>query len=111
LAPRRPFRSATRRLPGPQPPLVVTDRALDALDAILSKQLPRASQSLGLVLEPGGTIGLVIDEPGADDRGFTWKARTVLFISAEVSTRLAGNVLDFSGVSAPARFTLRPASA
>jgi hypothetical protein len=109
LPPRRPLRWAMRRLPGSQPPFAVTDRALGELESILNQQEGRASQSLGLVREPDGKIGLVLDEPGAGDRLFVFHARTVLFITAEVSDGIAGYVLDYAGDSGLARFKLLPA--
>jgi Fe-S cluster assembly iron-binding protein IscA len=108
LPPRRPLRTAPRRLQGRQPPLVVTDRALGELDNLLSKQRGRASQSLGLVLELDGQIGLVLDEPGEDDNLFIWNAHTVLFVTRSVAVRLAGHVLDYSSSSGKERFTLLP---
>jgi hypothetical protein len=104
---RRPLRSATRRFHGP--PLVVTDRALSKLDSILNQQRRRSSQALGLVLESGGAIGLVLDEPGSGDVLFLHDAQPVLFITAEVAARLAGHVLDVDGATGSGRFSLLPA--
>ena len=109
LPPRRPLRTVTRRLRGPQPPLVVTDRALGKLDDILGRQRRRPAQMLGLVIDPGGAIGLVVDEPGAEDRLFTRDGRAILFVTAGVAERFAGRVLDLSGTDATGRFTLHPA--
>ena len=104
---RRPLRSPTRRFHGP--PLVVTDRALSKLDVILNQQRRRSSQALGLVLEPGGEIGLVLDEPGSGDVVFLHDAQPVLFITAEAAARLAGQVLDADGATGSGRFSLLPA--
>ena len=100
---RRPLQSA-RRPHGP--PLAVTDRALEKLESILDKQRRRASQALGLVIEPGGTIGLVLDEPEIGVVLFVRKARPVLFVTTEAAARLAGYVLDVAGADSAGRFTL-----
>lgn len=109
LPSRRPLRSTARRSRGSYPPLVVTDRALVKLDDILHRHQRRATQALGLVVEPGGAIGLVVDEPGAGDHIVTRDGRIVLFVSADVATRFAGRALDLTGPEATARFTLAPA--
>jgi hypothetical protein len=64
---------------------------------------------LGFVVEPGGGIGLVVDEPGPGDRAYAVDGRTVLFVAAEAGDRLAGRVLDRTGADAAGRFTLLPA--
>ena len=107
LPQRQPLRSA-RRLHGP--PLIVTDRALGKLESILNKQRRQASQSLGLVLESGGAIGLVLDEPETGDLLFLREARPVLFVTTEAAARLAGRVLDLTGTDGSGRFTLLTAN-
>jgi hypothetical protein len=76
----------------------------------LNQQRRRASQALGLVLESGGEIGLVLDEPGSGDIVYRRDAQPILFITTEAAARLAGHVLDVDEATGSGRFTLLPST-
>lgn len=88
----------------------VTERALGALVTLRAAEHALPGQALGLVVGPKGSVGLVLDLPGAHDRVFSRDGTPILFIEAELGARLAGQILDHRGAPDEERFTLEPAS-
>ena len=84
----------------------ITERALGVLVALREAEHALPGQALGLVVGPGGSISLVLDLPGARDRVFTRDDVPILFVEAELGSRLAGRVLDHAGEPGQERFTL-----
>lgn len=93
---------------GKRVPLVVTDRALQALAAMRTEQFAQPGQALGLVAAPGGQVGFVLDVPGTGDLVFAQGATPIMFVAAELGRRLDGRVLDRGGPSGRERFVLGP---
>ena len=91
---------------GAGPTVAVTERALGALVDLRAAEHALPGQALGLVVDPAGSIGLVLDLPGAHDRVFSRNDTPILFIEAELGSRLAGRILDHDGVPGEERFTL-----
>lgn len=89
-----------------KPLLVVTDEALAQLALVRSRQSPRADQALGLVLEPGGRIGLVLDQPDRADRVLSLNGAPVLFVAHDVERQLRDHLMDYGGAVGGERFTL-----
>jgi hypothetical protein len=85
--------------------LTVSERALDALAALRTKERARPDQIIGLTLTAGG-IGLVLDTPGQSDRVFSKDADPVMFLSSELERRLRGCILDFDGPEGREQFTV-----
>jgi hypothetical protein len=86
--------------------VAVTERALAALVDLRAAEHALPGQALGLVVGPGGSIGLVLDLPGSQDRVFSRNDTPILFIESELGTRLAGRILDHDGAPGHERFTL-----
>ena len=84
----------------------VTERALAALVDLRAAEHALPGQALGLVVDPGGSVGLVLDLPGAQDRVFSQNDTPIFFIEAELETRLSGRLLDHDGAPGKERFTL-----
>jgi CheY-like chemotaxis protein len=83
---------------------VVTARALQALATLRTAQGARPRQALGLVAAPGGQVGIVLDVPGTADLVFAHGTTAILFVAAELGTRLDGRVLDRGGPAGHERF-------
>lgn len=108
-----PERPGNRRNRGGRPSLSrsvftveVTERALGALVDLRAAEHALPGQALGLVVDPGGGIGLVLDLPGAHDRVYSRNDTPILFIEADLGSRLAGRILDHDGAPGEERFTL-----
>ena len=86
----------------------VTERALGALVDLRTAEHALPGQALGLVLDPGGKIGLVLDLPGAQDQVYSRNDTPILFIEVDLGSRLAGRILDHGGVPGEECFTLDP---
>ncbi len=86
--------------------VAVTERALGALVTLRASEHALPGQALGLVVGPHGSVSLVLDLPGARDRVFSRNDTPILFIDVELGSRLAGRILDHSGVPGEERFTL-----
>jgi hypothetical protein len=86
--------------------VAVTERALGALAALRGAEHALPRQALGLVLGPGGSVGLVLDLPGPRDPVFSRDNVPILFVDAKLGPRLAGRVLDHGGAPGRERFTL-----
>jgi hypothetical protein len=84
----------------------VTERALAALVDLRAAEHALPGQALGLVVGPGGSVGLVLDLPGAQDRVFSQNDTPIFFIESQLETRLAGRLLDHDGDPGEERFTL-----
>ncbi len=74
---------------------------------VRSQQHPRPNQSLGLIAESGGRIGLVLDIPDAGDRVMKKDGVPVLFIAAAVERTLHDRLIDFEGSEGNERFTIK----
>jgi len=79
------------------PGIAVTERALDALVALRTAEHAMPGQALGLVVGPYGSVGLVLDLPGARDRVFSRNDTPIFFIDPEIGTRFKGRLLDHDG--------------
>jgi hypothetical protein len=86
--------------------VAVTERALGALVVLRAAEHALPGQALGLVVDPAGSIGLVLDLPGALDRVFSRNDTPILFVEPELGLRLAGRILDHDGAPGEERFTL-----
>ena len=113
LAQPDPERSGPRRFGDGRPSprgagitVAVTERALGALVDLRAAEHALPGQALGLVVDPAGSIGLVLDLPGALDRVFSRNDTPILFVEPELGTRLAGRILDHDGAPGEERFTL-----
>jgi hypothetical protein len=89
--------------------IAVTERALAALVTLRTAEHARPGQALGLVVGADGSINLVLDLPGARDRVFSHNDTPILFIDADVESRLTGRILDHEGTPGQERFTLERA--
>jgi hypothetical protein len=86
--------------------IVITERALDALVILRTAEHAMPGQALGLVVGPHGTVGLVLDLPGARDRVFSRNDTPIFFVDPEVGARFRGRLLDHEGPPGQERFTL-----
>jgi hypothetical protein len=86
--------------------LVVTERALLALDELRAAERPSRGQALGLISAPNGRVGLVIDVPDPDDQVITRQGQPILFVERTLAGRFAHRVLDYVGAPGRERFVL-----
>ena len=86
--------------------LVVTERALLALDELRAAERPSRGQALGLVPTVNGRVGLVIDLPDPGDQIFTRQGQPILFVERTLVGRFAHRVLDYVGEPGRERFVL-----
>ena len=86
--------------------LVVTERALRALDELRAAERPSRGQALGLVPTANGRIGLVMDVPEPGDKVFTRQGQPILYVERTLVGRFAHRVLDYVGAPGSERFVL-----
>jgi hypothetical protein len=87
------------------PTVAITERAMDALVALRMAEHAMPGQALGLVLGPNGSIGLVLDLPGARDRVFSRNDTPIFFVDPDVGARFKGRLLDHDGPPGQEKFT------
>jgi Fe-S cluster assembly iron-binding protein IscA len=72
----------------------VTEAAAEQLHNILLENQTTEETTLRLVPQPGGRLGIALDQQGAEDESIEAAGETVLVVAPDVAAMLDGSVID-----------------